>query len=188
MKQSDCVSLHTPLNDSTYHMLNESAFKQIKPNGIFIVNTAHANLIDDQSLAVAIKSGLVRGAALDKFNTDSMHPQTGVLRDLTNIVMITPGVAFYSESSMREMREQAAHEVRRGLLAALKLNGGGGGGGGTSGGGLLAGLRNCVNREMLNVPAPTSSLLSFSNGIIPGQHVSNPLMMLNNNNNGNFIL
>ena len=179
MKQSDCVSLHTPLNDSTYHMLNESAFKQIKPSGIFIVNTAHANLIDDQSLAVAIKSGLVRGAALDKFNTDSMHPQTGVLRDFSNIVMITPGVAFYSESSMREMREQAAHEVRRGLLAALKLNGSGGG----TSGGLLAGLRNCVNREMLNLPTSTSSLLSFSNGIIPGQHVSNSLMMLNNNGN-----
>lgn len=178
MKQSDCVSLHAPLNDSTFHLLNDSAFKQAKPSGLFIVNTAHASLIDDLALAVAIRSGLVRGAALDKFNADSLHPQTGVLRDCTNVLMITPGVAFYSESSMREMREQAAYEVRRGLVGALKLPVGSGTAATIA---LLAGLRNCVNRDMLNVPSSSSSssLLGFSNG--SAQQNSNPLMMLGNN-------
>lgn len=58
----------------------------------------------------------------------------GPLKDATNLIC-TPRTAWYSEASSQEIRENAAHEVRRGLSGKLPGS-----------------LRYCVNRDYLNVP------------------------------------
>jgi phosphoglycerate dehydrogenase-like enzyme len=177
LKQSDCISLHASLNESTYHIINDASLKHVKPGGnVFVVNAAHSGLVDDVALANALKSGTIRAAALDKFNADALNPHTGVFRDLLNNssspLIISPGVAYYSDASAKEMREQAAYEVRRGLLAAAKTSG------------LVQGLRNCVNRDLLAVVAASSSS-SLSNGTsMSSSHHSMQLMMHNISNNG----
>lgn len=171
--------MHASLNETTYHIINDASLKHVKPGGnVFVVNAAHSGLVDDVALANALKSGTIRAAALDKFNADALNPHTGVFRDLLNNassspLIISPGVAYYSDASAKEMREQAAYEVRRGLLAAAKTSG-------TSG--LVQGLRNCVNRDLLAVVAASSSL---SNGTsMSSSHHSMQLMMHNISNNG----
>ncbi|CAF0745993.1 unnamed protein product [Brachionus calyciflorus] len=132
IQQSDCISLHASLNESSYHMLNEQTFKLLKPQGVFLVNTANASLIDEIQLANCLKSGLIKAAALDDFNESAFSSLNGVLRDVPNLI-VTPHTAFYSEVSSREMREMAAQEVRRGLLHKIPTQ-----------------LKNCVNKELLN--------------------------------------
>ena len=140
LHQSDCISLHASLNETSYHMLNENTFKLIK-NSCFLVNTAQAGLIDENSLAQALKDGKLKAAAIDHFESDAFNPLNGSLKDAPNLI-VTPHTAFYSDQSSKEMRELAAQEVRRGLLNKMPNS-----------------LRNCVNKEFL-----TNSNLSSING------------------------
>ena len=130
MQQSNCVTLHATLNESSKHMINDATLKLMKP-GSFLVNTAQAGLVDDVALSKALRDGRLRGAAIDDFETDSFDPNSGVLKDCPNLI-ITPHTAFYSDQSSKEMREMAAHEVRRGLLNKIPHS-----------------LRNCLNKDLL---------------------------------------
>lgn len=148
LQQSDCVSLHAKINDSNYHLINESTLKQIKP-GAFLVNTAHQDLIDYVALASSLKSGHLKAAALDVFDKAAFHPINGPLKEVPNL-LVTPHTAFFSDLSSREMREMAAQEVRRGLLSKTPNS-----------------LRNCVNKHLLKSSSASStpSTLQSSNQI-----------------------
>jgi C-terminal binding protein len=137
LQQSDCISLHASLNETSYHMLNENTFKLIK-NSCFLVNTAQAGLIDENSLAQVLKDGKLKAAAIDHFESDAFNPLNGSLKDAPNLI-VTPHTAFYSDQSSKEMRELAAQEVRRGLLNKMPNS-----------------LRNCVNKEFLTNSNSTS--------------------------------
>ena len=77
LQQSDCISLHCPLNENTFHMINEASLKLIKPSGACLINTAYASLVDENALATALKSGLIKAAALDDFDNEAFNPYTG---------------------------------------------------------------------------------------------------------------
>ena len=66
LARSDFVSLHVPCVKSTYKMVNESFLNKLK-NGVFLINTARGELIDEEALYSNIKSGHVGGAAMDVF-------------------------------------------------------------------------------------------------------------------------
>jgi len=61
--RADYITLHSLVNDQTYHMINAESLAQMK-RGVRIVNAARGALIDEAALAEAIKSGQVAGAAL----------------------------------------------------------------------------------------------------------------------------
>lgn len=76
LSESDIISLHCPLNDNTQYLVGDKALSLVK-KGVFLVNTARGPLIDDTALLQAIKSGVVKGAALDTFITEPLpsgHP------------------------------------------------------------------------------------------------------------------
>jgi len=153
LQQSDCVSLHAKINETTYHLINESTLKQMKP-GAFLVNTAQQDLIDYVALASSLKSGHLKAAALDVFDKAAFHPINGSLKEVPNL-LVTPHTAFFSDLSSREMREMAAQEVRRGLLSKAPNS-----------------LRNCVNKHLLK---------SSSSSSTPSTLLSNNQISSNNN-------
>jgi C-terminal binding protein len=141
LSQSDCVTLHCSLNEKTIHLINENTIK-IMRSGAFLVNTARGGLIDEQALANALKDGRIKAAALDVHEHEPYTPFNGPLKDAPNL-LCTPNTAFYSDQSSVELREMAAHEVRRGLLHKLPDS-----------------LKNCVNKEYLNAMLPLAAQLT----------------------------
>jgi len=61
LQQSDIVTLHTPLNADTNHLLNRQRIEQMK-HGAFIINTGRGSLLDTEALIPALESGRLGGA------------------------------------------------------------------------------------------------------------------------------
>jgi D-3-phosphoglycerate dehydrogenase len=109
---SDFLSLHAPLTPETKHIINMDALRKMKKTAV-VVNTARGPLIDHDDLYLALKQGVIAGAALDV--TEQEPPVFPLsLNELDN-VLITPHTAYYSESSEPELRTKAAREVIRTL-------------------------------------------------------------------------
>jgi D-specific alpha-keto acid dehydrogenase len=64
LQQSDIVTLHTPLDADTHHLLNRDRIEQMK-RGAFVINTSRGLLLDTEALIRALESGRLGGAALD---------------------------------------------------------------------------------------------------------------------------
>lgn len=70
LAQSDFISLHCQLTDETRNLLSAPQFAKMK-RGVRIINTARGGLVDEDALADALDSGLVAGAALDVYLTET---------------------------------------------------------------------------------------------------------------------
>jgi D-3-phosphoglycerate dehydrogenase len=64
LQRADIVSLHTAYTPQTHHLMEDGAFRQMKPGAIF-VNVTHAGLVDENALIKAIETGPLAGAAID---------------------------------------------------------------------------------------------------------------------------
>jgi len=103
----DYVSLHVPLLDSTFHLLNEERLKLMKTTS-YLINTSRGPIIDEKALARALKRGWLRGAAIDVFeNEPKIEP--GLLK-LNNIIL-TPHIASATEETRNAMAELAAKNI-----------------------------------------------------------------------------
>ena len=69
-KRSDLISLHCPLTDETYHMINSSAIDSMKP-GVILVNTSRGALISTEDLIKGIRSHKFSGVGLDVYEEES---------------------------------------------------------------------------------------------------------------------
>jgi D-3-phosphoglycerate dehydrogenase / 2-oxoglutarate reductase len=78
LAQSQVISLHLLLNDETRGFLSRERIAAMKP-GVLFVNTARAAIVDEAAMMEALKSGHIRHAGLDVFNTEPLpadHPLT----------------------------------------------------------------------------------------------------------------
>jgi glyoxylate reductase len=111
LRQSDFVSLHSPLNKATHHQIGAREFALMKKTAYFI-NTARGPVVDEAALTRALKSGRIAGAGLDVFE---FEPKVGKdLRTMTNVVL-TPHLG----SAVGEAREAMAQLVTDRILAFL---------------------------------------------------------------------
>ncbi|WP_196593755.1 NAD(P)-dependent oxidoreductase [Pectinatus sottacetonis] len=113
ISQSDIISLHAPLNEENYHMINEHTLARMKDK-VIIVNTARGGLIDSTALINAIESGKIGAAALDVvedefglyYNDLKSQPLTNrhlaILRNYPNVI-VTPHMAFYTDQDVHDM-------------------------------------------------------------------------------------
>lgn len=110
LRESDILSLHSPLTPETEGMFNREAFDKMKPNAV-LINTSRGPLINELDLYEALKEGVIAGAALDVTKVEPIEPNNPLL-SLDNII-ITPHAAFLTKDSFIELRTRAAEEVVR---------------------------------------------------------------------------
>lgn len=115
LQQSDIVTLHTPLNADTKHLLNRQRIGQMK-DGAFIINTGRGSLLDTGALVSALQSGKLGGAALDVlegeegvfyFDCREKPIESKLLLQLQKMpnVLITPHTAYYTEHALSDTVE-----------------------------------------------------------------------------------
>ena len=107
-KQSDYLTLHVGLTTQTEGMINATSIKLMKP-GVRIVNCARGELIVDDALAEAIRSGHVAGAALDVFRKEPL--KDSAYFGLDN-VLLSPHVAGSTDEAQEAIGIQLAKQVR----------------------------------------------------------------------------
>lgn len=98
LAQSDVVSLHCPLNDSTRGMIDAAHIAMMKPTAI-LINVARGPVVDSQALADALNAGKIAGAGIDVFETEPPLATDHPLLHSKN-TLVTPHVAFASAESM----------------------------------------------------------------------------------------
>ncbi|MGE7760038.1 C-terminal binding protein [Peribacillus sp. NPDC097895] len=108
IREADYLSVHVPLIDETYHLINEDRLKQMKKNAI-IINTARGPIIDETALIEALEKRTIAGAALDVTENEPVSNDSPLLR-MDNVI-ITPHSAWYSEEAMVELRQKAARNI-----------------------------------------------------------------------------
>ncbi|MBR1731185.1 MAG: D-2-hydroxyacid dehydrogenase [Ruminococcus sp.] len=91
LKNSDIVTAHCPLNDSSYRLFDEEAFSNMKTGAIFI-NTARGAVMDENALKNALESGKLAYAGIDVLETEPMAEDCRIF-ELKNC-FITPHIAW----------------------------------------------------------------------------------------------
>jgi glyoxylate reductase len=112
LRESDFVSVHTDLNDTTRGMFNAAAFGKMKPTSVFI-NTARGPIMNQRDLADALRSGAIFAAGLDVTDPEPPALDDALLK-LPNVV-VAPHIASATVASRNGMAEIAADNLRLGL-------------------------------------------------------------------------
>lgn len=103
-RQADAVSIHVPYTEQTHHMVNRERLALMKPTAV-LVNTARGNIIDEEALYEALKSGQIAGAGIDVFAREPL-PLDSPLLTLENAVL-TPHVSSQTMESLWNIYKMA---------------------------------------------------------------------------------
>jgi D-3-phosphoglycerate dehydrogenase len=114
---AEFLTLHLPLTDETRESIGAGAFERM-PDGVRLINAARGELVDEDALLQALRSGKVAAAALDVF---SAEPYSGPLLELDNVV-VTPHLAASTEEAQDRAGVIVAEQVAAALDGALVTN------------------------------------------------------------------
>jgi D-3-phosphoglycerate dehydrogenase len=108
LSQSDYVTLHCPLNDSTRGLIGAVELAAMKPSAS-LLNLSRGPVVDQEALVDALRAGEIEGAALDVLTTEPPGRDDPILT-LDNVI-ITPHSSSWSVESSRQLRRDAAQNV-----------------------------------------------------------------------------
>ena len=107
-QEADVITLHTPLTDDNYHLIDEKSISMMK-DGVVIINTARGALIDSQALIDAVESGKIGAAGLDVVENEFglyyydhksdilNNRELAILRGFPNVT-VSHHMAFYTDN------------------------------------------------------------------------------------------
>lgn len=120
-EQADIISLHCPLTDDNFHLINKDTIAKMK-DGVIIVNTSRGQLMDTKDLIEGLKSGKIGGVATDVYENEygifHHNHQNNVIKDETLLtlksfpnVLVTPHYAFYTDEAVANMVEYSLENL-----------------------------------------------------------------------------
>lgn len=125
LRQSDIVTLHTPLTEETRYLIDEPQLRLMKPTA-YLINTARGGLVRTEALAKALREGWIAGAGIDVYESEPPPPDMPLF-DAPNATL---------SAHIGWMSVEAGWDIRYKILADIKA--------------CLAGLppKNTVNKEL----------------------------------------
>ncbi len=116
--ESDYITVHTPLNDSTRHLINARTLAKCK-DGVRILNCARGGIVDEKALLDAIESGKVAGAAIDVYETEPPENNPLVMNEK---VVSTPHLGASTTEAQDIVAVMVAEQVRDYLISGEVRN------------------------------------------------------------------
>jgi D-3-phosphoglycerate dehydrogenase len=107
LKESDFVTLHVPLTNSTKGLIGTKELAMMKPTAR-IINTARGGLVDDEALVKAIEAGKLAGAAIDVFTTEPL-PNSSLYKN--DRIIITPHLGASTVEAQALVSEDVAEQI-----------------------------------------------------------------------------
>jgi len=126
VEKADILSLHVPLTEETRYLINNSIIGKFKKD-FWLINTARGPVVNTADLVLALKSGKIKGAALDvieyeetSFESLSLKNMPAPWKYLVNNdkVILTPHIAGWTEESKEKLATVLAHKI----IAFMKNN------------------------------------------------------------------
>ncbi|WP_297488579.1 hydroxyacid dehydrogenase [Thermococcus sp.] len=108
LRESDVVTLHVPLVEATYHMINEERLKLMKKTAI-LINAARGAVVDTNALVKALQEGWIAGAGLDVYEEEPL-PKNHPLTKLDNVVL-TPHIGASTVEAQMRAGVQVAEQI-----------------------------------------------------------------------------
>lgn len=111
-RESDILSIHTPLNEATRNLIDREHIAMMKPNAI-VINVARGAVTDEQALADALREGRLGGLGVDVYSTEPMraeHPFYSI-REREN-VCFTPHMAWGAYETRVRLLSEMAENIR----------------------------------------------------------------------------
>lgn len=129
LRQSDVLSIHTPLLPSTRGMIGAKELALL-PEGAVLINTARGPIVDLDAVEAALRSGRLAGAGLDVIPVEPpVEPYPSLLKAYhageewqRGRLMILPHIAFYSPEAWMDIRVKTAETVRAAILTNTPQN------------------------------------------------------------------
>lgn len=132
LKESHIISLHCPLTESSYHMLNADTFSIMRDDA-FLLNTSRGALIDSDDLLAVLTAGKLRGAALDVYEEEAdffyedlsdktRRDNTLALLMSRPNVLITSHQAFLTEEALESIAKVTIHNLDSFFAGATPQN------------------------------------------------------------------
>ncbi|HHT28040.1 MAG TPA: D-glycerate dehydrogenase [Firmicutes bacterium] len=112
IRESDFITLHVDLNESTRHLISDREFGMMKENA-YLINTSRGPVVDEKALVRALKEGRIAGAGLDVYEDEPLMAPG--LAECENAVL-----APHTASATRETRGAMARIAAENVLAALE--------------------------------------------------------------------
>lgn len=111
---SDFITLHCPLNASTYHLLGEQEFNAVK-KGAYLVNNSRGGVVDEDCLLHALNDGTIKYASIDVFEKEPPE-KTNPLVVHPN-VFVTPHIAWHTKEAAARLTDYSIHNLKEYLLS-----------------------------------------------------------------------
>ena len=112
LADSDIISVHAPLNENTFHLLDREAFGKMKASA-YLINVGRGPIIVEQDLLEALENGQIAGAAVDVLDREPMradHPLKD-FKDSTRL-LITPHIAWASIEARTRLMDTIYQQVK----------------------------------------------------------------------------
>lgn len=108
-RESDFITLHAPKTPETEHMINASAFAQMK-DGVRLVNCARGGIIDEAALCEALDSGKIAAVALDVFEHEPLSADDPLLKHGDRVIT-TPHLGASTEEAQINVARDVAEQL-----------------------------------------------------------------------------
>jgi glyoxylate reductase len=121
LRESDFISIHTPLTPSTRHLIGRPQFALMKPTAI-LINTGRGPVVDEAALAEALATRRIAGAGLDVYEFEPrVEP---ALLELDNVVLLPHigSATFEARAAMAKLAAENVLDALRGKIPRTCLN------------------------------------------------------------------
>ncbi|MBQ9914572.1 MAG: hydroxyacid dehydrogenase [Clostridia bacterium] len=110
-RESDIISIHTPLSDETYHLIDENRLSMMK-DGAILINVARGAVVDEAAVTQAVLNGKLGGLGVDVYSTEPLQKDSPYQQILSSDnVIFTPHMAWGAIDSRQRCMDEVAKNI-----------------------------------------------------------------------------